>query len=171
MEKLKSGLLFLIFAMIFIGGIVFSITREDDGSEYVGKVSLVTEEGEKISLDGYKVSRQYKDDITTFDVPPLSETAGSLVTIQEFEYAQASQDSINTIKTSIEFSGNMYVDGSINYTVYDTGYEKFDGYEKVPFLVVPMGEDIDACIVQVDITWGRTKNNVTMRYFFKIQLR
>lgn len=66
--------------------------------------------------------------------------------------------------TAVSFTGN-YI-GDVLYSVCDMNYQTI--YTDKTSLEIPSKNE-DGYIVSMDVKWGKSKNNVTMRYYFQIK--
>lgn len=171
--------------VVVILGIYFALNREPKVD--IGKVEIVSSDS-TISLEGYKIKKVYENSVNVdykqpvimdifekipsvnqnpnFANPGLIESA----TETEDKETETETDDKNIIKAPadarIAFKGNYT--GEILYSFY-----KMDGEliaENLTELEIPTGklsEQLDGCIVQIDVNWGRSKNYVQMRYFVK----
>lgn len=153
-EKIQGRLLFLIAAAILLAGIAGILGRNNSSDKFIGTVYVITND-DSSEIEGYKVQKQYEDKITEYDVQPIEEIEN---TFKVFE--QPEEDN-----TAVSFTGN-YV-GDVLYSVYDMDYNEI--YKDATSLKIPVGVT-DGYIVQIKVKWGRTKNNVTLDYYFKINL-
>ncbi len=151
-----------IFVGIFIWGIsAFLSKSKDKDLKDVGDVKILYGEVE-LEVKGEKIEKRYEDDITEFECSELSEIAGDLVTIKK---PAKSENPEEEILVSVLYDGE-FIDGDdeMIYTIYDTGYNEI---KQTKTLDLTAAGD-DDCYVSVDVKWGRRKNYVKLRYYFKV---
>ena len=154
-ERTQSRLIFLIAAAIFLIGVAGVLNRNINSNKYIGTVFVIVGSNSS-ELKGYKIQKQYEDKITEYDLPVIADIKAD-DSIPYFE-----QDSSGN--TAVSFTGN-YV-GDVLYSVYDMNYETV--YTNKTSLEIPSKND-EGYIVSMDVKWGKSKNNVTMRYYFQIK--
>ncbi len=153
-EKLKSRILFIAAVVVFIAGIIGVLTRGDAADKLIGTVFVVTD-NESSEVEGYKIKKQYEDNIAVYDAISIDEIK------QECKvFTQSNDENI-----AVSFTGR-YI-GDVLYSVYNFS-DNTPVYENRNSLTVPVGEG-DGYLVKVELTWGKSKNNVTVDYYFNIE--
>ncbi len=152
-EKAQSRLVALIAVAVLLLGIAGILHRNNSATKFMGTVYVVTST-EAVEIEGITYEKQYEEKITEFEVKPLNEIAGTME-----EFIQSANDNV-----AVSFTGTH--EGDVLYTVYDMEYNPV--YEDKTSLEVPMTLD-GGCIVQIEVKWGKPKNNITTRYYFKIK--
>ncbi len=152
-EKVQSRIVALIAMTVLLLGVAGILHRNNSATKFMGTVYVVTST-ESVEIEGITYEKQYEDKITEFDVKPLNELSGAMK-----EFNQNGSENV-----AVSFTGVH--EGDIFYTVYDMEYNPV--YEDKTSLEVPMTLD-DGCIVQIEVKWGKPKNNITTRYYFKIR--
>jgi len=156
---MRKKILTLIFAAIFLCGVFLLLTSDND-MKNVGDVSLICDE-DVYELTGVKVSKRYKDDIEEYDEPLLSDVADSLISAKK---PDNTDDTDSGVK--VKYKG-LFIDkekSDITYKIYDSDFKML--YETDTLNIV--FEDAKDYYVSFDVKWGRVKNYVCMRYFFKL---
>jgi hypothetical protein len=106
-------------------------------------------------VEGYKIKKQYEDNIAVYDAISIDEIK------QECKvFTQSNDENI-----AVSFTGR-YI-GDVLYSVYNFS-DNTPVYENRNSLTVPVGEG-DGYLVKVELTWGKSKNNVTVDYYFNIE--
>ena len=156
---MRKKILTLIFAAIFLCGVFLLLTSDND-MKNVGDVNLICDE-DVYELTGVKVSKRYKDDIEEYDEPVLSDEADSLISAKKPDNTDDTD-----IGVKVQYKG-LFIDkekSDITYKIYDSDFKML--YETDTLNIV--FEDAKDYYVSFDVKWGRVKNYVCMRYFFKL---
>lgn len=154
-ERFQSRLIFLIAAAVFLIGAAGILNRNSNSNKYIGTVFVIAG-NDSSELKGYKIAKQYEDKITEYDLPVIAE-------IQEKDHMPCFEQDSNG-NTAVSFTGN-YI-GDVLYSVCDMNYQTV--YTDKTSLEIPAKNE-DGYIVSMDVKWGKSKNNVTMRYYFQIK--
>ena len=152
-------ILTLVFASVFLFG-MFMVFGSDNDMKNVGDVNLICDD-HIYELKGVKVSKRYKDDIQQYDQPVLSDVADSLISAKK---PDNTDDTDSGVK--VQYKG-LFIDkekSDITYKIYDSDFKML--YETDTLNIV--FEDEKDYYVGFDVKWGRVKNYVCMRYFFKL---
>lgn len=159
---MKRIILILFFAALFIWGIYSAFTKSDADLKNVGEVTIVCDDM-SFELKGNKLLKQYEDKITNFDCPLLKQIAPTLVSVKKPE--QSGEDS-DTSDFYIKYKGDFINQKSndIVYTVFDSEYKEL---YKTDTLDIRFDEGSEY-YVGFDVKWGKVKNYVCIRYYFKI---
>lgn len=161
-ENMKRKILILIFAAIFVWGIYKALTKSDEDLKNVGDVTIVCDDV-SCEIKGNKLLKQYEEKITNFDCPSLEEIAPTLVSIKKPDQTGNKKDELDLyVKYKGDFIDKQKSD--IQYTVYDSQYNELYKSDTLDIRF----DDGKEYYVGVDVKWGRVKNYVCMRYYFKI---
>ncbi len=159
---MKRKILIFIFAAIFIWGVYKVFTKTEDDMKNVGDVTIVC--NDVISeIKGNKLLKQYEDKITNFDCPSLDEISSTLISVKKPENVSGeNSESDFYVKYKGEFINRK--EDHISYNVYDSEY-KF--LYKTDTLSIQF-DDGSEYYIGMDVKWGKPKNYICMRYYFKI---
>lgn len=159
---MKRRIIISVCAAVFLFGIIGILNRTP--SVVVGVVTLASG-SEETELEGYEIAslRNGKSE-TADDTPDIKALANDMTSVAQ-AVAKNNGNSAVRVNTnmSVAFSGK-YVD-DVTYTVFSTDGEELSA--PAAQLSIPT-KDIDACIVRIDVKWGRTKNYKEYYYFFRV---
>lgn len=193
---MKGKIILVVFVLIFIFGAYNVLSKKEPYEKYIGEV-FINSYDKTFTLEGYKVKSIYEKKSKEYDTPLLAEIANSIIIIDGKNKAMEalatsvtssiittsntdiSTESVSTETTSIEtfeteaekidtymaFQGSHFMDAK--YTLYNENLEIV--YENEDYLNIEVGT-AGYYIVQADVNWGLEKNNITIRYFYKIKL-
>lgn len=152
-DEALRRILLLISVAVFLIGIALVLNRNSNSNKYIGTVFVMSGEQSE-ELDGFKIQKQYKDEIKDYDPLPLSDII-KLDNIPSF---------VQNENTAVSFTGNYICD--VFYSVYDMNFEPV--YTDKTSLSIPT-KNKDGYIITIDVKWGRSKNNATLRYYFTVK--
>ena len=179
---LKRRIALVICFAIVIFGVYFALNREPKVD--IGKVEIISSDS-TVSLEGYKIKKVYDskvnvdykqpvimeifDDIPSVNQDPNFANSGLTESATETE-TETETDDKNIMKalSNVKLSTKGNYTGEVSYSFYKMNGELIA--EDLTKLEIPTGklsEQLDGCIVQIDVNWGRTKNYVQTRYFVK----
>lgn len=154
-ERLRKIIIIIASIIALIGGYSM-LTRENPIDEMIGKV-IITNGQDRIYLDGYKYSYNKKNKSDKMDdFIPIKEAKD----IPEINYSPNNENNI-AISYSDDYTGNL------SYTVYDSEFNVI--IDNQPNLVMP-GEAGKKYFVEIGVNWGESKKNVTVKYYFSINI-
>lgn len=153
-EKLRKLIIMIASIIAVIGGYAM-LTRGNPIDKMIGKL-IITNGVERIQIDGYKYSYNIKDKT---DINEDFITINNVENIEEIDYYP------NGNNIAISYS-EEYV-GDLSYTVYDSEFNAI--IEKQPNLVMP-GEIGKKYYIEVGVNWGSSQKNVTVMYYFAINI-
>lgn len=159
---MKRRLIISFCAAVFLFGIIGILNRTPNVD--VGIVTLASGVNET-ELKGYEIASLRNGKAKAADETPDIKTLASDVTAVAQTVMKNNGSSAVRVNTnmSVAFTGK-YVD-DVNYTVFTTEGEQIS--EPAAALSLPT-KDLDACIVRIDVKWGRTKNYKEYYYFFRV---
>lgn len=173
---MRKGILFIVFAAMFVGGLFLLINRnkKEDDMENVGNVIVISEGTEK-EVKGYKIERVFEDDKERFNVPDKEELTNGIATVKKSENTENAPIE-QEIKTKEEITENMialcykgdFIEDESNqekYRMYDSDFKYTGSSDKLEVAY----EDGKSSYVSVDVKWGYPKNYTIMRYFIKVE--
>ena len=154
----RQILVIILTVLVVTAGIIISsgepaakqgqliVTLGDDKYELEGELYERCYGGKAKKNNLEKTVKQRYDSIYTFDVPIHCSKNGEVFFLE---------------KMSVTANGNRT--GDVLYTVYS--YDGSKMLEQSPKLTLPK-DDIDGCIVEVQVKWGNSNNYTGYKYFF-----
>lgn len=182
---MKKKIALVICFAIVIFGVYFALNREPKVD--IGKVEIISSDS-TISLEGYKIKKVYDNKVNVdYKQPVIMEIFDKIPSVNQdpnfansgltesatqtqTDVTKAETDDKNVIKAPS--NANLLTRGNYTGEIFYSFY-KMNGEliaENLTKLEIPTGklsEQLDGCIVQIDVNWGRTKNYVHTRYFVK----
>lgn len=158
METLKTRILFVIAAVVLIAGIIGVLNRGDGTDKLIGTVFIVTD-NDSSEIEGYKLQKQYEDEIKEYENFPSNDA----IKQECNEFKQSDSGNI-----AVSFTGTYT--GDVLYSVYNFS-DNTPVYENRNSLTIPASHDeTENYLVKIEVKWGKIKNNVTVDYYFNMQV-
>lgn len=188
----KAALILLCFG-IFLWGVYYKLQGDRPNDKYIGTVSLLQGKSQT-ALDGYAVLRQYEDQAQLYATPKLADLKDDLPIVTQAAQAltttattttaalQTTADTASAVSGTATLPASTVISVASNelgvrysgeqllptvYTVYDAQLAMVTSPQKE--LRVPISPGV--YYVQMDVTWGRSKNFVGAQYFFRVDVQ
>ncbi len=155
-ELIRKILIFVFFAVAVVGGFLM-LTRGNPLDEKIGNV-YITNGIVKMEVDGYKYSYNSGDNISEVEDFVIIDKATE---IPEIDYFPNDENYKLQVAYSEEYAG-------LSYSVYDENFECI--IDSQPSLAMP-GESGKKYYIESSVDWGSKKKNVTVKYYFAINVK
>ena len=156
-ERIRR-LCIIIGSLMVVVGAFKMLTRGNPLDESIGYVG-VSNGSRIISVDGYKYSYNFDDEQSKLD---------SFVTIENAEVIPEIDYLINDEHCNLSVSFTDESTGKPSYAVYNESFECI--IESQPDLEMPAELD-KKYYIEVSVDWGDKDNNVTVKYYFAVNIK
>lgn len=156
-ELIRKILIFVFFAIAVVGGFMM-LTRGNPLDKSIGNV-FITNGSQRMEVEGYKFSYNNGDNVDEVEKFTSIDKAKE---IPEIDYYP------NDENCKLQVAYNEEYAGDLAYTVYDESFNCI--VDSQPTLVMP-GEFGKKYYVESSVNWGNEKKNVTVKYYFAINVK
>lgn len=154
-ERIRKIIILIGSVMVIIGGFLM-LTRGNPLDKVIGRV-IITNGVDRMEVEGYKYSYNNKNNSDKLEnFIPITEADN----IPEIDYHSKSDNNI-AVSYSEDYAGDL------SYTVYDSDFNVL--IDAQPNLTMP-GENGKKYYVEIGVNWGEEKKNVTVKYYFSINI-
>lgn len=154
-------ILIAVFGAIFLAGCILMLRGRPDVE--IGSVEVENNKTDILPIY-FHVETKYKNNVSLYSTEGFTDVLDEIPRITQevdknAEGGMEIQTDINVI-----FKGPFC--GDVFYTVFSEDGKVLEGKSKV--LSLPAGSDVDSCVVQVDVVWGKPKNYEKYQYYFAV---
>lgn len=153
---MKRRICIVVSLLIFMCGVFMMLTRGNPLDKKIGTV-VITNGTERMEVSGYKVSYNSNGKTRKVENPDLS----TVTDIPSIDYKIGQEGSGISVSYSDSYTGDLL------YSVYD---EKMNLITNKQTALRISGKQGERYYTEILVNWGNKKENVTVKYFFIINI-